>query len=446
MSKSNGVQALPQSHESELAVLGAIFIDNDAYFEVSDILRPADFQSELHRRVFTAMGALITDGRPVDVVTLPEVMKAKGIKPSSEPAEYFAISLMSAVPSSVGARNYAEIVKAMATRRRLIRAAEEVANVAYDESVHIDRVTGQSERAILEATDSLVAQDMAPVSDTLMDIYDMTLARREKGGETVGLATGFSDFDRIVRGIGQDELVILAARPGMGKSALAGQIAINVASRGKRVLIFNMEMGREQVTYRLLASMARLPLTPVIEGRLNDNQWQRFTDGMGQLSNLPIQIDDTPTLTPVQLRAKARRQMARGGADLIIVDYLQLMESDGNHQNDNSRVAYISRQLKILAKEVAPVIALAQLNRSVEQRADKRPLLSDLRDSGAIEQDADKVWFLFRDEYYTKETSEAPNVAELDIAKNRQGKTGMAQLFFNKEQVAFRNLTRGAIL
>jgi replicative DNA helicase len=345
------------------------------------------------------------------------------------------------VPTSINTKHYARIVESDSLRRNLIRAAEKVATLAWDESQGIRRIMEDSERELFKVSQQWAGQGVVSVKSALMDLYDTTLERREAGGKMVGIKTGLVDLDKILRGLKKGNLYILAARPGMGKSTVATQAMLNAGRTGSRVALFNLEMPNEQITRRMIATSARIEQDKLEEGNLTETQWENFTETVGEVSNLPLFIDDSPDLSPSQLRAKSRRLFAEHGIDLVIVDYIQLMDSDRKHHNDTSRITYISRQLKKLAKELdLPVLALSQLNRALEARADKRPKLSDLRDSGALEQDADAVIFIYRDEYYKKDESEVPNVAELIVEKHRNGKIGTASTYFNGATSTLANL------
>lgn len=435
---------LPHSQEAEQAVLGGILVNSDAYYEVSDFLRHDHFYSVLNGEVFRAVGNLLAERMPADMVTLAELLKARQVRPVKDSLEVYLLDLISFVPNSMHTVHYARIVESMAVRRRLIHAGYKVRALASDENMPIDTLIEQSEGAVFGVSDGMTDGRMQSISDGMSELYDQVQARRANGGQFVGVPSGLIDLDKILRGFKPTRLYILAGRPGMGKSMLANEFALNMAGKyGKRGAIFNLEMSRTEVNERFAANRAVINLQQLEEGRLDDDEFERFQHATGATSRLPLHIDDTTNLTPAQLRAKCRRIQAEYGLDFVIIDYLQLMTAEGKHGTREQEIADISRQLKRLAKDLeVPVIALAQLSRSLENRSDKRPALSDLRESGDIENNADCVMFLYRDEYYSKENCERPNQAEVEISKHRNGPTGRANLHFNGALMQFRNLAR----
>ena len=437
---------LPNSIEAEEALLGAIIIDIDAYWAVSDLLKPEHFYKTLHRQVYTAMKGLIDAGLAVDAITLPEVLEAKFNIPYQEAINFIADAQVHA-PISFNAANYARIIHSVAMRRMLNAAAGRIATLASDESTPIGEVLESAERAIFGVTDGHTTGNVTTIKEAAYDLYETTLERRTNGGGMVGIPTGYKELDHMLDGLQASQLVTLAARPGMGKTALSNCIALNVAKQGKAVAVFNLEMSTEQLMQRLLSIESGLPLQSIRRGELDDNQWHLFSEATGRISNMRIFLDDTPGVTPSQLRARCRRLHAEHGIDLVIIDYLGLMEGDAkNYQNQTALVSYVSRQLKKLSRELnTTVLALSQLNRAVEQRADKHPTLSDLRDSGSVEQDSDTVMFIYRDDYYNPDTSDRPNIAEIQIAKQRQGATGTVDLYWNGRLTKFSNLDKTTI-
>lgn len=431
----------PNSSEAERAVLGGILIDPDSFYEVSDFLTPHHFYNSTNGAIFKAISDMLRGGMRVDVLTLSETCTARNIQPTSGDLFLYIADLVNAVPTSINTAHYARIIEAAYIRRALYQAGNRIATSALnDTAVSPHQLTEQAERALFDVSDKLSSGKISRISDTMSDLYDKTAAMRERGGSLSGIPTGFSDLDRITRGLNKSDLIILAARPGMGKSAGASDIALSLGRRGYRVGIFNLEMSRESIGQRMIANVAQVNLNQIREGRLSDYEWGKFNEAVGQLSTMNIFIDDNASMTPTQLRAKCRRLYAEHGLDLIIVDYLQLM-TGANQQNRVQEISDITRSLKILAKDLdVPILALSQLSRALEARADKRPLLSDLRDSGSIEQDADIVIFLYRDEYYTKEACQTPNNAEWIVAKHRNGPTGTANMYWDGNTLRFRNL------
>lgn len=431
----------PHNVEAEAAVLGSVLIDPDALFEVESFLRPDAFYQTANRWAYEAILALRAAGRPLDVLTLADELRRDG-RLEEMGGEAALIDLLNAVPTSVNVEAYGRVVHEAALRRRLMAAAGQIAKMAWDEATPIDGVVGAAERALFAATADMTAGGVKSARDVFGDLLDVTLERRLAGGLPVGLPTGLIDLDRILGGFKKADLIIIAGRPSMGKSALMTSIAAHQAGKlGKRVMLFTLEMSAEQQGLRVMGIEAGLTYDAMGRGALNDEEWARFGQGAGRWAEASLWVDDTPGITLSQLAAKARRIYAEHGLDAIYVDYIGLMGDDEKAWSENDRVGRLSRGLKRLAKELnVPVIALAQLNRGVESRADKRPVLSDLRDSGSLEQDPDVVIFLYRDEYYKPDTTEFPAQAEAIVAKHRNGPTGVASLFFHAKLAAYRNL------
>lgn len=428
----------PHNLDAEISVIGGILIDNSAFYDVP-FLKPKHFYKKLHGDIFKAISDLIRANVAVDPFTLDETLTSRGI--SELP---FLIGTLNHVPTSANTRYYGAIVEAHARRRELIQAAGVIAGHAWNEAQSINTTLEAAQKALFEVTDRAGINDAIQARQGLSSLFDLTATRRAAGGLPDGIKTGFIDLDRLLGGLRRGELIVIAARPSMGKSALEGSIAATAAKAGNHVLRFNLEMPEVQSWQRLVALDTGLPFERIRDGSLSDNDWQRFGRAIAELSDLPMWIDDTSALTPQQLHSKARRMYAEhGGLDLVTVDYLGLMTVESSKQNRTQEVGEISRALKSLAKSLdIPVVALAQLNRSCEMRGDKRPQLSDLRDSGDIEQDADVVIFIYRDDYYNEETTDRPNVAELNVAKHRNGPTGIVDLYFQKQSIAFKNLQR----
>lgn len=434
----------PHSIEAEEAVLGSLLIDPDAMLDVHDFLRPNHFYNHRNRVLYTAACQLTDDGVPIDLITLHDYGRRK--LPDDDGLESYIIGLIGAVPTALNVEYYGRIVQETAVRRGLIQAAGAIAGAAYDGDLTLSEAVAQSEKLLQEASEEAVT-DVVPVSSLLSDFIDQTMARVRAGGVDVpGVATGLVDLDRLIGGLPIGYLTILAARPGMGKSMLERTIAAHAAGSGLVVAEFNLEMPAEALIRRHVAGLSGLAYDDIERGKLDEGQATRFMSAVGQMSEWRLYIDDTPSLTISQLRAKCRRLKARHGLDLVTVDYVQLMTPDRSRGNREQEIGEISRGLVVLAKELrVPVLALAQLNRGVESRGDKKPLLSDLRESGTLEQDASVVMFIYRDEYYNKDTTARPNIADIDTAKNRYGKAGEVSLYFNGRTASFRNLQREAL-
>lgn len=439
---STQTQAMPHNIDAEMAVLGGIFIDDDAYYEVAPFLRAEHFYVAKHREIYKAMAALAKANVGIDYVTLAEVLRGRDVAD----ADTYLLTLAAQVPSTYSTKHYGRIVEALAVRRRMIHAAGRIATDAYDTSTNINDVIELAERQLFEATENASIKDVQNAREGMMHLLEVTQERYATGGQAPGLMTGFTDLDRLLDGMDAGNLYVLAGRPGMGKTALALSIALNVARRGKSVANFNLEMPALQVWQRLAALNLRFDFQKIRKGDMTEREWREFAEVVGSISELSMFVDDTPQLTPTQLSAKCRRIYAEHGLDLVTVDHLQLMNPGKSYGNRNQDVGEISRSLKTLAKSLdVPVLALAQLNRSVESRADKHPQLSDLRDSGEIEQDADAVLFLYRDEYYTKELCDTPNQVDLEVAKHRNGPNGMVTLYFDKKAIRFADLAKATI-
>lgn len=439
-------EALPHSQEAERAVLGSILINPDAYYEVSDFLKFDHFHSTQHGEIYRAMGNLLAESIPVDAVTLGQLLKSRNVNPAE--MSYYLIGLLNAVPTAINATDYGRIVHSMAIRRRAIQAGYRLRSLANDESLTIDTLIEQAETAVFEIGASAVTGKMQTIGEGLDELHDQIAARRANGGQVVGIPTGLMDLDSILRGIKPTRLYIVAGRPGMGKSMLANELALTMAGKYRKTgVIFNLEMSAEEVNTRFIANRAGVGYHQIEEGRLNDGEFGEVQAAIGNLATMRLFIDDATGLTPAKLRAKCRRIQAEYGLDFVIIDYLQLMVDDRPHGNREREISEISRQLKRLAKDLGiPVIALAQLSRSLESRADKRPVLSDLRESGDIENNADVVMFLYRDEYYTKENCLNPHQAEIEVSKHRNGRTGRAYVHYDGPTMRFRNLQRAVNL
>src|SRR6218665_468734 len=441
----------PHSIEAESSVLGGVLLANNAWDRVGELLVKRHFYRHEHQMIYTAIGVLITASKPADVITVFEQLQNLGQAQETGGLAYLN-NLAQYVPSGKNLRRYAEIVRERAILRKLITASDEISTSAFNpQGRTVERILDEAEARIFAIGEegSRIKQGFQSLDKLVVALLDRVQELAENPVDVTGVPTGFADLDRMTCGLQAGDLVVLAARPSMGKTSLAGNNAERVAlNEGLPVAIFSMEMGAAQLAVRIVGSIGRVSQGNLRTGRLSDEEWPRLTEAIEKLRKVKLHIDETPSLTPSELRANARRLARQYGnkLGLIVVDYLQLMSGSGASGSDNraTELGEISRGLKMLAKELqCPVMALSQLNRSVEQRTDKRPLMSDLRESGAIEQDADIIMFIYRDDYYNKESKE-PNVAEIIIGKQRNGPPGTVKLFFQKNQTRFENLAIGS--
>jgi len=432
----------PSNIEAEEALLGSILINPDALFDVATFLKADDFFLVKNGWVWEAILAIHDRRDPIDFVTVTDELERQARLQELGGPVYIS-RLMDAVPSAIHAEAYGRIVEQTALRRRLLGAASQVAQLAYDERENIEIVLDQAEQALFAVSERRLTRDLKPIRDIVGNYYDHIQELSERDEALLGVPTGFSFLDKLLGGLQKSDLIIVAGRPGMGKTGFLLNIALNAAKRyRKRVALFSLEMSDEQLVGRLVAAETGIDSQRLRRGALVEGEWALFTEATGRLAETLIFIDDTPSITPLQLRTKCRRLYAEYGLDLIVLDYLQLMSGDFRTDNRVQEISYISRHLKGLARELnVPVMAAAQLSRAVEQRQIKRPMLSDLRESGSIEQDADVVMFIYRDDYYNEE-SEKPNIAEIAVAKHRNGPTDTVELFFKKELAQFRELER----
>jgi len=438
----------PHSIEAEQSVLGGLLIDNSAWDRAADMVGDSDFYRLEHKLIFSAIGRLITAAKPADVITVFEELNQLGKAEDCGGLAYLN-ALAQAVPSAANLRRYAEIVRERAVLRKLVSASDEIASNALNpQGKTVSTILDDAESRILRIGEegNRGAQGFHRMDKLLVQLMDRVNELAEHGADDVtGVRTGFYDLDRMTAGLQGGDLIVLAARPSMGKTAFAINIGEHVAiQEGLPVLVFSMEMGAAQLALRMVGSIGRIDQSHLRTGRLADDEWGRLTEAVDRMSKASLFIDESPGLTPAEVRARARRQAREcGQLGLIIIDYLQLMAGDGGGSEENRATVLgeISRGMKGLAKELkCPVIALSQLNRSVEQRPDKRPMMSDLRESGAIEQDADIIMFIYRDEYYTKDQCKEPGVAEIIIAKQRNGPVGTVKLGFQRMHTKFENL------
>lgn len=432
----------PNDRDAEDAVLGGIMIDAASIHEVPD-LRGEHFFSAGNGRVFDVMRQMMMDGVEPDAVSLPPRLTAAGVE--YDEADLFG--LMAVVPTSTRTKHYAESVMNMAKRRDMIRAAGDVANAAYDDSASLSDALQVASKALLDVSVDERTPDTISAKEGALEVLDEIQERYASGGAEVGLKTEYAAMDNLLRGLQDSGLYIIAGRTGMGKTALVTNIVEGVARGGKRVLFFSLEMSNEQVIKRMVAQGSDCTYNDIAEGKLTSDEWERVARATGEVSTLDIEFDDTPGITVSQIYTKSRRAMAVAPVDLIVVDYLQLMGSDGKRGNRTQEVGSFSRGLKGLAKALdVPIIALAQLSRNVESRASKRPNLTDLRDSGEIEQDADGVILMYRDDYYADMDDDEdakdiiPGLTECNVAKNRFGNTGVAEIMFTGYSGKFSNI------
>jgi replicative DNA helicase len=440
----------PHSMEAESSVLGGLLLDNKSWELVADLLSEGVFYRYEHRQVFLGINALINASRPADVITVYEYLQSIG-KAEEVGGLGYLNALAQYVPSASNIRRYAEIVRERAILRKLVTASDEIATNAFNtQGKPVPQILDEAEQKIFQIGEegSRLKQGFQNMDQLAVILMDRVNQMADSPNDITGVPSGFVDFDKMTSGMQAGDLIVLAARPSMGKTALAINIAEHVAlNEGLPVAVFSMEMGASQLAIRIVGSIGRIDQQRLRTGKLNQEEWPRLTEAIEKLRNVSLHIDETPTLTPMELRANARR-LARtcGKLGLIVVDYLQLMNGNTTSNNGDNRateIGEISRGLKMLAKELqCPVIALSQLNRSVETRTDKRPMMSDLRESGAIEQDADVIMFIYRDDYYNKDSKE-PGVAEIIIGKHRNGPTGTVKLAFLKPITRFESLASG---
>ena len=439
----------PHSIEAESSVLGGLLLDNGAWDRVGDALTDGDFYRYEHRLVYAAIGALINASKPADVITVYEQLQSLG-KAEEIGGLAYLNSLAQYVPSAGNIRRYAEIVRERSILRKLVTASDEIATNAFNPKGRpVAAILDESEQKIFNIGEegSRMKQGFQSMDTLVVSLLDRVQEMADNPNDVTGVPTGFYDLDRMTAGFQAGDLIVLAARPSMGKTALAINIAEHVAlHEGLPVAVFSMEMGAAQLAVRIVGSIGRIDQGHLRTGKLTDDEWPRLTEAIEKLRTISLHIDESAGLTSSELRASARRLSRQcGKLGLIVVDYLQLMSGSSNDgENRATELGEISRGLKMLAKELqCPVMALSQLNRSVETRPDKRPMMSDLRESGAIEQDADIIMFIYRDEYYTKDACKEPGVAEVIIAKQRNGPTGMVKLAFLKPITKFESLASG---
>lgn len=431
----------PHNNEAEQSVIGAIFLEPQALITAAEVLLPDDFYRVAHQKIFDTMLILSDKGQAIDVVTVTEELSAKKQLEDVGGISYLT-EIANSVPTAANIFHYAKIVEEKALLRRLIRVATTIVEDGYTREDEVEALLSEAERSMMEVSSRKNAGDFKHIKDVLVDTYENIEILHTQKGDVTGIPSGFTDLDRLTAGFQRNDLIIVAARPSVGKTAFALNVAQNVATKtDENVAIFSLEMGADQLVMRMLCAEGNIDAQVLRTGALQDEDWRKLTMAMGSLSNAGIYIDDAAGLRVNEIRSKCRRLKQEHGLGMIIIDYLQLISGSGRSgENRQQEVSDISRSLKALARELeVPVIALSQLSRGVEQRQDKRPMLSDLRESGSIEQDADIVSFLYRDDYYDKE-SENANMIEIIIAKQRNGPTGTVTLAFAKEFNKFVNV------
>jgi replicative DNA helicase len=432
----------PHSIETEQSVLGGVMLDNSAWDKIADVIVESDFYRKDHRIIFAGIAALAEDSNPCDVVTLSEYLDNRGELEGAGGLEYLA-TLANETPGAANARAYAKILRERATLRALITAGNEISGSAYTtDGRSASELVDEAERKVFEIAEKGARgkAGFRALKNILPSAVDRIDLLHQSDGDITGVSTGYTAFDKLTAGLQPGDLIIIAGRPSMGKTTLAINIAENAAIGAKvPTAIFSMEMPSQQLAFRMISSLGRVDQTHLRTGNFPDEDWSRINTAVQLMSDAPIFIDDTPAMSPTEIRARARRLKREHGLGLIVIDYLQLMQVPGNKENRATEISEISRSLKALAKELeVPVIALSQLNRSVEQRPDKRPVMSDLRESGAIEQDADLILFIYREEVYNQDTPRK-GVADISIAKQRNGPIGDFPLTFVGRFTKFEN-------
>lgn len=446
MAREDTSRVPPQNTEAEASLLGSILIDSDAIVKIADIIDSVDFYDERHGHIYKAIRTLYDKRSPIDILTLSDQLKNESLLDTVGGAGYLT-ELTNFVPTAAHVERYAEIVANKALRRRLIKANRDISEFAYNEEESLQALIEQAEARLFEVSQRHATHDIVSLERILGESFDRLDELHRDKGAIRGIPTGFKDIDNILAGLQRSDLFVLAARPSMGKTALSLNVAHNVAVKaGMPVLLFSLEMSKEQLVDRLLAAEASVDAWNLRTGNLSDTDFEKIGHAMGTLSEAPIYIDDTPSITVSEMRTKARREAHQRPLGLIIVDYLQLMSGgtrfSGDGGNRVQEISEISRGLKGIARELnVPLIALSQLSRSVESRSPQIPQLADLRESGSIEQDADVVAFLYREEYYNPDT-ERKNLTDIFIKKHRNGPTGAVELFFDREKQRFRSLEK----
>jgi len=432
----------PHNIEAEQSVLGAMLLNRETIPTVTEIIKPEDFYREDNREIFEAILDLYDQAEPIDLITVSEQLKLRGTMDEIGGLEYLTY-LANSVPTTANARHYAQIVEEKSILRQLIKASSEIANMSYEASEEVTYVLDKAEKNIFDILQKRNFKGLIPIKDVLVETFNKLEELYNNKGHITGIPTGFADLDFKTSGLQNSDLIFIAARPAMGKTAFALNIAQYAAINRKiPVAIFSLEMSKEQLVNRMLCCEAMVDSQKMRTGKLEDDDWQKIAKALGPLSEAPIYIDDTPGISIMEIRAKCRRLKLEKNLGLVVIDYLQLLQGRGKSENRQQEISEISRSLKIMAKEInVPVITLSQLSRAPEARADHRPMLSDLRESGSIEQDADIVMFLYRDDYYNPDTDKK-NIAEVILAKHRNGSTGTVELVWLGQYTKFANLEK----
>jgi replicative DNA helicase len=431
----------PHNLDAEQSILSAILIDNNTLPEVLEVLSQKDFYRDAHAKIFKAMEELFERNEPVDLITLANLLKERGALEAIGGASYLA-ALVDTVPMATNASHYAKIIQEKATLRRLIERAASIATRCLDDKGNVDEILDFAEQSIFEISENKVKPSFYALKDILTDTYKAVEDAYENKAMVTGVPTGFKDLDKITAGFQPGELIVIAGRPGMGKTALALNLAQNACQQSQNpVAIFSLEMSKEQLALRMLSAAAGVDSSRMRGGFLSQNDLHNINQAAGMLYDIPLFIDDTPAISSLEIRAKARRMKMNEGLSMVVIDYLQLMKSRSSAERRDLEISEMSRSLKALAKELSiPVVTLSQLNRKVEERTNKRPVLSDLRESGAIEQDADVILFIYREALYNKDLDpEKRGLAELIVAKQRNGPTGTINLTFSDTCTRFRD-------
>ena len=433
----------PQNLDAEKSLLGAVLIDDETLVDISEHVNAKDFYDKRHSAIYAGMMRLFEHHKPVDLLTLTEELKKKDALDMVGGSAYLT-ELTNYVPTAAHAAAYAEMVALKAVRRRLIKASAEISELGYDEDTNIQELLEKAEAELFSVSDQSLKQDLTSIEQILTESFDRMEELHKNKGALRGIRTGYRDLDNMTAGLQRSDLIILAARPAMGKTTIVTNLAYNVATVAKQpVLFFSLEMSKEQLVDRMLADASGVDAWNIRTGNLSDDDFSKLSEAMGEMAEAPIFIDDTPGLSVLEMRTKARRASHDSPLGLIIVDYLQLMQGSGRDGGNRvQEVSEISRGLKLIARELnVPVIALSQLSRSVESRSPQIPQLADLRESGSIEQDADIVMFIYREAYYNPET-ERENITDLIISKHRNGPTGKVELYFHPERLRFMSLDK----
>lgn len=433
----------PQNLDAEMSLLGAVLIDEEVLADVSQHVKSKDFYDKRHGIIFSGMIRLYERHKPVDLLTLTDELKKKKEFDTIGGSSYLT-QLTNYVPTAAHAAAYAELVGQAAVRRRLIKASSEISELGFDEDVEIQELLGKAEQELFSVSDQSLKQDLVSIESILTESFDRMEELHRNKGSLRGVPTGYRDLDNMTAGLQRSDLIILAARPAMGKSTLVSNLAYNIATIAKQsVLFFSLEMSKEQLVDRMLADASGVDAWNIRTGNLSDEDFNKLSEAMGEMAEAPIFFDDTPGISVLEMRTKARRVAHDAPLGLIIIDYLQLMSGSGKHDGNRvQEVSEISRGLKLIARELnVPVIALSQLSRTVENRTPQIPQLADLRESGSIEQDADIVMFIYREAYYNPDT-DRENITDLIIAKHRNGPTGKVELYFHPERLRFMSLDK----